>query len=163
MRDVIKFVLAILVVLCVSSGAAAQSQKDVAAASKAFFDKLERLAAVSSNLSQMAPTVPDREYASVMRFSDRIENLNGYTTVVLTVAEIYSAMVDPRDVVVVRRFLSIGCTGLRGSADRAVEVANSILPKVTPIAAVQEITKARDLVAAIGESRLCKIVPEFKK
>ena len=110
----------------------------------------------------MGVNVPDREYLAVRGVTTALSTVNSFMLLVQTEASIYTVMVDPRDAAVVLSALSRGCYSLRRMVESAVESANSSLPRITSTAVVQEITKARDLVGEIGDSRLCKLVPAYK-
>lgn len=163
MRQILVFVNAILTAFCVSTGAWAQSPKAVDAALSVFQSQDEALEVIGGNLSAMIVNVNEIEYGKIDLFLDQIANVSGQSMKLSAVSGIYTVMVDQRDIDSVKRFLSISCYYFNRSTDRAITTANQILPKLSTIALIQEVTKGRDLLAQLGQTQLCKIAPEFKK
>lgn len=162
MRTIPCLVWAIIVVVSSLTRAIAQDTKTVNAAIEELNALDQPLDATYTNLSAMSETASENEYAKIQMVLNGIERARASVTQLLMVSSIFTTMRDQRDTNTVRRYLSLACKAVDQTTTAASGVANKILPRLVSPALVQEVTKARDQVDQINQSKLCKTVPAWK-
>jgi len=162
MRKNLKMAAAAFALSLICSWSAAQEVKSIVSALTELDSADQSLAKIFSNLNEMNATTRDSDQAQVEVVLSNIERVQNYTQQVTLVATIYTNMIDRRDTDIVRRFLSLSCRSFERTNTRASASINKVLPHIYSPALVQEISKARDQIGILSETKICKIVPAWK-
>ena len=117
-----------------------------------FLDRTgSELAQSNTNLLQMTEGMQSPESERAMMIFDSVTNTECYFGELLTVATIYSLMVDNRDRATVKKMLGLLAKQSVKAANVTISTSNRELAKMRSPSAVAEAQKARDLVQKIRD------------
>ncbi len=147
-------IMTVLSLIGVVPQSSAQTQAEMKKLGSELDNVLNNLGPVSGNINGMVLGVePDLGWAdlalsSIMQVSDDYQEVSSYGLLA-------EQMRDPRDYQIVLRRMRIKCNYAKKTAERATTSLNSTLVRLTSIALITEITRARELIQLLRGNALC--------